>query len=108
MWGRFPRHLQDPRFVAGRPRRGAGRAFWPRLRQSRGAAARAGRARVGPAVPPQAQHFPREGVGEEQDERHGGPPGTETGSECEVLASRLCDRIYSPAQPLHRRQRDEK
>ncbi len=108
VWSWFPRHFQDPWPVAGRPRGGGGGAFWPRLRQPRGPWARAGRARVGHALAPPAKHFPGEGMGEEWDERHRGPPGSETGSEREIPDPRLCGRIYSPAQPLHGGQREEK
>ena len=65
LWSRFPRHLQDLGFVAGRARGGGGRAFRPRLCQPRRAAARADCARVGHALPPPAKHFPCEGVDEE-------------------------------------------
>ncbi|XP_047446261.1 uncharacterized protein nmnat3 isoform X3 [Mugil cephalus] len=104
---RLPGHLQDPGHVAGRARGGAGRAFRPRLRQPGDAPARAGRARVGHAVPPRGQHLPREGVGAERDERHRGPEGAQTRPEREVPGPGPRDRLHSPARPLHGGQREE-
>lgn len=108
VWSRFPAHLQDSWPVAGRACGRPGRPFWPGLRQPRESAARANRARVRHAVPPQAEHLPREGMGEERDECHGGPSGTETRSEHQVPDPGLCYRVYSRAQPLHGGQREEK
>ena len=107
VWSRFPRHFWDPRPVAGRPRGGGGRTLRPRLRQSRGASARASRARFGHALALPSEHLPGEGVGEKRDERHRSPPGSETGAEREIPDPGLCDRLYSPAQPLYWGQWEE-
>lgn len=94
--------------MAGRSHRRPGWPVRPRLRQSRESAARARRARVRHSVPPQAEHFPSEGMGEERDERYRGPTCTETRSERQVPDPGLCDRLYSRAQSVHRGQRESK
>lgn len=87
--------------MARRSRGGGRRTLWPRLCQPRGASARASRARFGHALALPSEHLPGEGVGAERDERDRSPPGPETGAEREIPDPGLCDRLYSPAQPLH-------
>lgn len=104
---RLPRHVQNSRHVARWPHGGGGRPLRPHLRQSGGAAAREGGARVGRAHTPLREHPPGEGVGEERDQRHRGAPGSETRDERQIPDPGLGDRIHSPAQPLHGGQREE-